>query len=170
MLGEFFTPTNVVRSFHKLMVEQLGDIYNDYVVWDPAWGIGNLTKGYEFKELYCSTLRAVDLKRGRANNKEATKFVYDFLNDDVEPLMSLQNRLTHEYKMPDELLSAIEENKKILFLMNPPYAGTGNFGGQDNGSKAGATQNELKELMNQDKCGLSTDNLYTQFMYRVLLM
>lgn len=170
MLGEFFTPSNVVKSFHKLMVDTLGDIYNDYVVWDPAWGIGNLTKGYAFKSLFCSTLRAVDLKRGRLNNKGAEKFVYDFLNDDVEPLMSLQNRLTHEYKMPEELLDAFENNKKILFLMNPPYAGTGNFGGQDSGSKVGATQNGLRDLMSQDKCGLSTDNLYTQFMYRIMLM
>lgn len=170
MLGEFFTPDRVVKSFHSLICEKLGDIYNDYVVWDPAWGIGNLTKGYEFKELYCSTLRPVDLRRGRVNNRSACKFVYDFLNDDIDPLLSLQNKLTHEYKMPEGLLDAIENNRNILFLMNPPYAGTGNFGGQDSGSKAGATRNELQQLMTQDKCGLATDNLYTQFLYRIILM
>ena len=33
-----------------------------YVVWDPAWGTGNLTRDYKFKELYVSTLGYSDIQ------------------------------------------------------------------------------------------------------------
>lgn len=172
MLGEFYTPQRVVKSLHSLAIDKLGDIYSDYVVWDPAWGSGNLTKDNKFKSLFCSTLRDIDIRKWRMNNKEATKFQYDFLNDDISQLKSIQNRLTDEYKMPEELLEHIENNDKILFLMNPPYAGNSSFGsGNDSeDSKKGATQNEIQKMMNADKMSSAATNLYTQFLYRVIKM
>lgn len=171
MLGEFYTPSRVVKSFHSLIADTLGEnFYDEYVVWDPAWGTGNLTNGYSFKELYCSTLREFDLRKSRNVSRDAEKFQYDFLNDDVSQLISIQNRLTEPYKMPEGILEAINNNKKILFLMNPPYAGVGNFGAFDNGSKSGATVSGIKEMMTNDKMGSASDNLYSQFMYRIISM
>ena len=52
MKGEFFTPTIWVDEAHKMISEQFGEDWKEkYVVWDPAWGTGNLTRDYKFKEL-----------------------------------------------------------------------------------------------------------------------
>lgn len=59
------------------------DWKQQYVVWDPACGTMNLTRDYKFRELYCSTLHQDELNIGKDYNPEATKFQYDFLNDEA---------------------------------------------------------------------------------------
>ena len=109
--GEFYTPTLFVDYAHKMISEALGDNWKDeYVVWDNCCGTKNLTRDYRFKELYCSTLENAELDISSRYNPEATSFQYDFLNDPLE-------------KLPKGLLEAFEQNKKIVFLLNPPYAG-----------------------------------------------
>lgn len=114
--GEFYTPTLFVDYAHKIISEALGDDWKDeYVVWDNCCGTKNLTRDYRFKELYCSTLENAELDISSKYNPEATSFQFDFLNDPLD-------------KLPNGLLQAFEQNKKIVFLLNPPYAGASNIG------------------------------------------
>lgn len=84
--GEFYTPTIWVDEAHKMISETFGEDWKEkYVIWDCAWGTGNLTRDYRFKELYCSTLNYSDIEIGKKyNQRGSTKFQYDFLNDDIE--------------------------------------------------------------------------------------
>ena len=92
--GDFYTPTLWVDEAHKLMSKHLGDDWKQKcIVWDCAWGTGNLTRDYRFSDLYCSTIMEEDLKIGEKYNPFATKFQYDFLNDDVDLFEMAQNAL-----------------------------------------------------------------------------
>lgn len=153
--GEFFTPTPWVEESHRMIEEELGkDWKEQYVVWDPAWGTGNLTRDYKFKELYVSTLNASDIgiAEQRGYNPEAVKFQFDFLNDPYE-------------KIPQGLREAIESGRKILVLMNPPYgrsSGINKFGQINSGSASSNVAKEMRSI----NLGASASQLYTQFLYR----
>lgn len=154
--GDFWTPTLFVDYAHKMISEQLGEDWKDkYVVWDNCCGSKNLTRDYKFKELYCSTLFDSELKIGERYNKEAVSFQYDFLNDDLE-------------KLPKGLLEAFEQNKPIVFFLNPPYAN--NTGDNETGTKESVCYTEIRELMKIEKMDACIANLYAQFMYRILLI
>jgi hypothetical protein len=101
--GEFYTPTLWVDEAHAMIKEALGEDWKEnYIVWDCAWGTGNLTRDYNFRKLFCSTLIATDLEIGERYNKNAIKFQYDFLNDDIETLEE-KDLLRDFIKMPKEL-------------------------------------------------------------------
>lgn len=148
--GEFYTPTLFVDYAHKMIENALGPDWRDtFVVWDNCCGTKNLTRDYRFKELYCSTLEEAELEIGKKYNPEATSFQYDFLNDDLE-------------KLPKGLLEAFEQNKKIVFFLNPPY---GNPKGQS-GVTGGSTKTTLKSIM--DNNGINGKEFITQFLYRII--
>ena len=155
--GEFFTPSIWVDKAHEYIASVYGDDWKDkYVVWDPAWGTGNLTRDYKFKELYVSTLVYADIETANqmGYNPEAIKFQYDFLNDPYEYL-------------PKGLKEAIEGGKKIIVLMNPPYA-TSNVAGNKGLEKTGTSQTKINEEMKSEGVwGKSAQQLYTQFLYRL---
>ena len=154
--GEFFTPTIWVDKAHEYIVSVFGEDWKEkYVVWDPAWGTGNLTRDYKFKELYCSTLNQSDIDTASqmGYNPEATKFQFDFLND------------PHE-KLPQGLIDAIENGKEIIVFMNPPYA-TANVMGNNSQHKAGVSKTKMNKLMVSEGWGKSSQNLYSQFFYRI---
>ncbi len=155
--GEFYTPTLFVDYAHKMISEALGDNWKDeYVVWDNCCGTKNLTRDYRFKELYCSTLENAELDISSRYNPEATSFQYDFLNDDLE-------------KLPKGLLEAFEQNKKIVFFLNPPYAqNTGD--GITKTTSTDVCYTKIKEYMNKDNMGKTTENIYTQFLYRIIMI
>ena len=49
--GEFFTPTIWVDKAHEYIASVYGEDWKEkYVVWDPAWGTGNLTREYNCSE------------------------------------------------------------------------------------------------------------------------
>lgn len=99
--GEFYTPTLFTDYAHKMLSEELGEDWKEkYVVWDCCWGTGNLTRDYNFKELYASTLEQAELDCGSRYNQEATKFVFDFLNDDISNIFGC--------KLPPKLWKALE--------------------------------------------------------------
>ena len=154
--GEFYTPTLFVDYAHKMISEALGDDWKDeYVVWDNCCGTKNLTRDYRFKELYCSTLENAELDISSRYNPEATSFQFDFLNDPLENL-------------PKGLLEAFEQNKKIVFFLNPPYA-SGCNNQKDGTSKIGvATSTYVNSLMNN--MGGAAKNLYSQFLYRFIII
>ena len=154
--GEFYTPTMFVDHAHDMMSRELGmDWKEEYVVWDASCGSKNLTRDYKFKELYCSTLEQAELEIGKRYNPEATSFQFDFLNDSLD-------------KLPQGLLTALKENKPIVFLNNPPYATAGNNGHGSN--KIGVVSTEINKTMKEDGIGACSQNLYGQFLYRLYMI
>lgn len=184
--GDFYTPTVWVDEAHKLISKHLGNNWrNEYMVYDCCWGTGNLTRDYKFKELYCSTLIASDLALAEKYNRDAVKFQYDFLNDDVDIFEKLEkikaergyltvaDFIEHDVKMYNEapgLIKGLIEGKKLLFLINPPYGAATNLKNKITGDKAKtdiATTNKIVDGMKADKIGAATQNLYIQFYYRI---
>lgn len=161
--GEFYTPTEWVLEAHKMIEEQFGPNWKEeYVVWDPAWGTGNLTRDFKFKELYCSTINYGDLQVGKHYNPEAVKFQYDFLNDDVTPEGILP---VDKIKMPRGLLKALEEDKKMILFANPPYGKATPISGTDG---TGMAKNLINKEMLKKNFGISSSQLYLQFLYRII--
>jgi hypothetical protein len=158
--GEFFTPTIWVDMAHEYISQVYGHNWKEkYVVWDCAWGTGNLTRDFKFKELYVSTLIYADIQTAEqmGYNPEATKFQYDFLNDDYDFL-------------PSGLRNSLEDGKEIICLINPPYGAVSDFQNiinDGNSSKNNIEDTKVKIEMNEEKMGLSVKNLYTQFIYRL---
>lgn len=109
--GDFYTPTIWVDEAHKLLDKNLGANWRDeYIVWDCAWGTGNLTRDYNFKDLYCSTINQEELNIGMRYNKNATKFQYDFLNDDVEEFEQARATLRSPFRFKSGIdIKAMEQ-------------------------------------------------------------
>lgn len=166
--GEFYTPTLWADEAHNLISSIYGaDWKEKYIVWDCAWGTGNLTRDYIFKELYCSTINDGDLKIGSRYNIHSIKFKYDFINDDID-LLNGAFLLEEESKLPEGLLSAIKSNKPIIIFINPPY-GTAGSGGAKGSSKKGTANSKMNKLMKENKIGRCSEQLFAQFLYRILL-
>ena len=154
MKGEFYTPTEFVDYAHDMIAKEFGEDWKEkYIVWDCAWGTGNLTRDYKFKELYCSTLEQSELDIAKNINPEATKFQFDFLNDDFE-------------KLPEGLQKAFREKKHILSFDNPPY-GTAQAGPVKGANKKGIAKTRINEMMLRDGIGSASQNIYAQFLYRI---
>ena len=153
--GEFYTPTLFVDYAHDMISKEFGEDWKEkYVIWDNSAGTKNLTRDYYFKELYCSTLEQAELDISKQYNKEATSFQFDFLNDSLD-------------KLPKGLLEVFEQNKPIIFFMNPPYATAANYGEVNKGGVAKTIV--YKEMMKND-IGRCSSNLYAQFLYRIMMI
>jgi hypothetical protein len=158
--GEFFTPAIWVDKAHEYITSVYGENWkNEYVVWDPAWGTGNLTRDYKFKELYVSTLNQSDIDTANqmGYNTEAVKFQYDFLNDEYE-------------KLPEGLRKAIENGRQIIVLMNPPYGAGSELEKKKNKSKSKIADCLLTKEMIQEGYGQSIKQMYSYFFYRFIKM
>lgn len=154
--GEFYTPTLFVDYAHDMISKEFGEDWKEkYVVWDNSAGTKNLTRDYYFKELYCSTLEQAELDISKQYNKEATSFQFDFLNDSLD-------------KLPKDLLEAFEQNKPIIFFMNPPYATTCNFGNKNKAEEGNDTI--INCIMKENGMKRCSDNLYAQFIYRIMMI
>ncbi|PZP03781.1 MAG: hypothetical protein DI609_00380 [Corynebacterium urealyticum] len=168
--GDFWTPPRWVDKAHEYIEAALGDNWKqDYVVVDPACGTLNLTRDYLFGELYSSTLFQEELDIAADYNPEATKFQYDFLNDDMElhedgmtPAKARELVRSGKLKMPQGLATALADNKPVVFFANPPYGQSGS--GQGRTHKAGVNNTAVGELMNG--LGHARMELYTQFIWR----
>ena len=149
--GAFFTPTKFVDFAHRMIEKELGENWRDeYVVYDCCCGSLNLTRDYRFKELYCSTLDKGELELGSRYNPEATKWRMDFLNDGDECF-------------DKGLIRAFEQNKPIVFFINPPYGTACN---QYKANKTNSNNTDIRGDMNKEKFG-GSENLQHQFMYRI---
>lgn len=158
--GEFYTPTPFVDYAHRMLAEELGEDWRErYIVWDCCWGTGNLTRDYRFKELYASTLEPSELAIGAPYNREAKKFVFDFLNDEIKDVFGLH--------VPEGLYDALVNDKPILFFINPPY-GTASSGGANTDFKEGCAETNVHASMMQNKIGTCSQNLYAQFLYHII--
>ena len=149
---------------HILLVRR-----NGRSIFSGNCGTLNLTRDYLFSELYSSTLFQEELDIASDYNPEATKFQYDFLNDDIqlhEDGMTADKALelarSGKLKLPLELVEALAANKPVVFFTNPPYGQSGS--GQGRGHKAGVNNTAVGELM--DGLGHARMELYTQFIWR----
>lgn len=123
--GAYFTPQMWVEKAHEYLEKTLGENWQDeYYIWDCCAGtcnlLANLTNPYN---VWASTLDQSDvnivheaIQDKRMNLLVSHVFQFDFLSDDLT-------------KLPQNLRDIIddkEKRKKLVILINPPYAEAGN--------------------------------------------
>lgn len=143
-------------------------------------GVGNLeVKHSNYRNVFMSTLDQADIDIMRASRTcvGATIFQYDYLNDDVTDFGELDYNLSD--KLPSELRKAIADArlgkkgaKKLLVLINPPYAEAMNV---DNVSTIGGKNAELKKGVAKTRIshgmrnlGYAGRELFVQFLHRIM--
>lgn len=178
--GDYYTPKIWVDEAHRMISEQLGEDWkNEYVVWDPAAGTKNLTRDYKFSNLFSSTLYEGELMATSKFNKDNVAFQYDFLNDDMclhDGTLSLEDlknmtdeQIEENLKIPVELVKKLLNKEKIVFFTNPPYGANGSQAGKVN--KKDVANTHIRKIMLQRGQGeLAAQELYTQFIYRTILL
>ncbi len=128
-------------------------------------GVGNLeVKHSNHRNIYMSTLDQsdVDVMIATKTCAAAHRFQYDYLNDDITDDGKIDYSLTN--KIPAGLRQAIAEGKKILVLINPPYAESGTD--VSSSDKAGVAKTKYSAVaMNQ--YGKASNELFTQFVARI---
>jgi hypothetical protein len=171
--GAFFTPPAWVEEGHRLLARVLGPNWRDEcLVWDNSAGTANLTRAYKFSDLILSTAERPDvavIRQQEYNSGPGTVvFQYDFLNPDVDsPFFEgqeAQNIIPS--KAAERLKSAAEAGKRLVFLMNPPYAEHGNAGVVEGDHKAGVAKTLVNAHMKAEGLGLASQQLYAQFLFR----
>ncbi len=170
--GAFYTPLKVVDKAYDLLAETLGKNWQqNYLVWDMCCGVGNLeVKHSNHRNIFMSTLDKADIDVMKASHTcvAATKFQYDYLNDDINEFGQIDYGLTN--KVPPELQQAIADAKagkkgakKILVLMNPPYGEAANTQG-----KAGKTDiANTRMSLGMGEMGYAARELFVQFLARI---
>ncbi|MBK9730347.1 MAG: hypothetical protein IPO83_03505 [Chitinophagaceae bacterium] len=170
--GAFYTPLNVVDKAYDKLTETLGENWQkEYIVWDMCCGVGNLeVKHSNPRNIYMSTLDTADVDVMKATKTcvAATRFQYDYLNDDITDDGKIDYTLTN--KIPESLRKAIAAGKKILVLMNPPYASATNRGNTsmvgDAENKSGLAKTKFAAVAMEDY-GKASNELFTQFIGRI---
>ena len=171
--GAFYTPLHIVDKAYDVLAETLGQNWQqNYLVWDMCCGVGNLeVKHSNHRNIFMSTLDKADIDVMRASHTcvAATKFQYDYLNDDINEYGDIDYSLTN--KIPKELQQAIDDAKekkkgarKILVLINPPYGETGSGVGKGDTNKKGIEKSKINSQMN---LGYASKELFVQFLVRI---
>jgi hypothetical protein len=165
--GAYYTPLHVVDKAYDKLTETLGKNWQkDYIVWDMCCGVGNLeVKHSNPRNIYMSTLDQADIDVMKATKTcvAAQRFQYDYLNDDITDFGQIDYSLSN--KVPAPLRAAIAAGKKILVLINPPYAESGDTLGSEAKSDVATTRIGMK----MDDYGYATRELFTQFVARIAL-
>lgn len=179
--GAFYTPLHIVDKAYEQLVATLGANWQDrYIVWDMCAGVGNLeAKHSNLRNVYMSTLDQADVTIMKSNPAfaGATIFQYDYLNDDVTDFGEIDYSLSN--KLPAELRQALADAKegkkgakKILVLINPPYAEAMNV---DNKIASVSTQASMKKGVSKTKIsygmnhlGYAARELFVQFVHRTM--
>lgn len=152
--GSFYTPLFWGRKAHDLL-NDIPDL-EDYVVWDASCGTGNLLIEFpKCKHVYLSTLHEEDVKLTKErfdkerSDLETTVFQFDFLGSTDSFLIQNFSR-----QLPESLQKVLQNNEKLIILMNPPY------------STRGVSTPVAKRLSSLKLKGYAAD-LYSQFMWQV---
>ncbi len=170
--GAYYTPLAVVDKAYDKLTETLGKNWQkEYIVWDMCCGVGNLeVKHSNQRNIFMSTLDVADVDVMKATKTcvAATRFQYDYLNDDITSDGQIDYTLTN--KIPATLQAAIKDGKKILVLINPPYAEATNADntakGEDAENKSGVAKTKFAATA-MSKYGKASNELFTQFVARV---
>ena len=170
--GAFYTPLHVVDKAYDLLHRTLSQKWQqDYLIWDMCCGVGNLeVKHSNHRNLFMSTLDVADVNMMKATKTcvAAHRFQYDYLNDDIADDGSIDYTLTN--KLPQPLRDAIAEGRKILVLINPPYAEAMKANNiaeiQDKSeSKKGVASTRVASCMGAP--GYASRELFVQFLIRI---
>ena len=166
--GDFWTPLIWAKRADELLKDVIGKDYKDNaLVWDCACGAKNLTRQFEYKHLYSSTLYQSELDLGRNYNIGSPAFAYDFLNDDVDKTIANTPNF-NDWKLPNSLLKELTSNNKpIVFFTNPPYGTTGLLK-RNSLSKKDLGKTKINQYMKRKDYGRATQQLYAQFFARVI--
>lgn len=179
--GAFYTPLQVVDKAYEYLEKILGKTWQKkYLVWDMCCGVGNLeVKHSSYRNIFMSTLDPadIDIIKSTKTCVGATVFQYDYLNDDISINGTIDYTLTS--KMPSALVEAIKQKdpnkkKKILVLINPPYAEATNFDniadgyrGEEAKNKSGvASLSKVRQTM-MEGYGKATNEISVQFLARL---
>lgn len=171
--GAFYTPLPVVDKAYDLLVATFGaDWQKNYIVWDMCCGVGNLeVKHGNPRNVFMSTLDQADVDVMKATRTcvAAQRFQYDYLNDDITDDGEIDYSLTG--KIPKALQDAIKNGKKILVLINPPYAEAANrdnttVGLSSKDLKTGVAKTRVAAKLMSDY-GSASNELYIQFLARI---
>jgi len=167
--GAFYTPLNVVDKAYDKLTETLGDNWQkEYLIWDMCCGVGNLeVKHSNPRNIYMSTLDSADVDVMKATKTcvASQRFQYDYLNDDITDDGKIDYSLTN--KVPESLRKAIADGKKILVLINPPYAEATNADTPSGGeNKTGVAKTKFAST-SMKEFGKASNELYTQFVARI---
>jgi hypothetical protein len=170
--GAYYTPLHVVDKAYDKLTETLGKNWQkDYLVWDMCCGVGNLeVKHSNPRNIFMSTLDSEDIDVMKATKTcvAATRFQYDYLNDDITDDGKIDYTLTN--KVPQALRDAIAQGKKILVLINPPYAEATNFENIAKGINAENKKGVAKTKIGATamaEYGKASNELFTQFLARI---
>ena len=169
----YYTPLHVVDKAYDKLSETLGNNWQkDYIVWDMCCGVGNLeVKHSNPRNIFMSTLDQADVDVMKATKTcvGAERFQYDYLNDDITDDGQIDYSLTS--KIPERLRKAIADGKKILVLINPPYAEATNreniMLGNDTTTKKGVSSTKISNIM--WSYGKAGNELFAQFLARIAL-
>jgi hypothetical protein len=133
-------------------------------------GVGNLeVKHSNHRNIFMSTLDEADIHVMQATKTcvAAHRFQYDYLNDDITDDGKIDYSLTN--KIPQALRDAIASGKKILVLINPPYAEATNADNVSsqiyNEAKTDVATTKVAE--NMGNYGYANRELFTQFLVRI---
>lgn len=166
--GAYYTPLHVVDKAYDVLAETLGSNWQrEYLVWDMCCGVGNLeVKHSNPRNVFMSTLDEADVNVMRATKTcvSATRFQYDYLNDDITDDGRIDYTLSN--KVPETLRQAIATGKKILVLINPPYAEAGEGIQAGTKEKVAKTKFAATAMANYGK---ASNELFTQFVARIAL-
>lgn len=174
--GAYYTPLPVVDKAYDLLEGTLGANWQkDYYVWDMCCGVGNLeTKHSNHRHLFMSTLDEEDVNIMKAARicVSAERFQYDYLNDDITDEGEIDYGLTG--KIPQALRKIIEKTKagkkKLLVLINPPYAEATNAcntaKGSERRNKEGVAKTRWART-GMEAYGKAKNELFLQFVTRV---
>lgn len=167
--GAFYTPTLWVDEAHSEMDKVLGETWrDDCIVWDCCAGTGNLTRDYDFKNLILSTAEESDVKAMQREeyNYGAEVFQYDFLNPESDSTFFEGTDNVLPLSVKKILKEGAESGKRLVFLINPPYATSANFNFSPKDHKQGVAKTLVNQAMKGTKLGASSQQLYTQFLYQ----
>lgn len=191
--GAFFTPPQWVVKAHQYIAQALGeDWWEHYDLWDPAAGTGNLLSGLKNKNIFASTCDEGDvgamqtrrkLAGDGANLKENHIFKFDFLNDPLpcslhsdpkkhaNQCFNCKNFKPESTTLPRPLIDILRDEqrrKKLIILINPPYAEAGNKNKTQGAKHKGgvSTQNPTYERY-KTQMGKASNELFAQFFMRI---
>jgi hypothetical protein len=175
--GAYYTPPHIVDKAYDLLTKTLGEGWQeDYLIWDMCCGVGNLELSHSNpRNLFMSTLDQEDIDgmKSRGVFPGVEMFQYDYLNDDITDFGEIDYTLTN--KLPAALRQALADAKagkagakKILVLINPPYAETGSGIGKGDTNKRGVERTRVNHWMRDMDLGYASKELFVQFLVRIL--
>ena len=173
--GAYYTPLPVVDKAYDLLEKTLGANWQrDYYVWDMCCGVGNLeAKHGNHRHLFMSTLDEEDVNIMKAAKicVGAERFQYDYLNDDITDSGEIDYNITDKIpqSLRDVIRDANEGRKKLLVLINPPYAevgSTNNIVRMDGSEKTGVNKTRFGKY-GMHEYGKASNELFAQFLARV---